>query len=137
MKNKAPILLLFGLTLALIFIVGVRYGQHVESTNKQNAYNFKLTTQVTPTTQPKQVKYITYSHKQCKVEFVIPDNLKKLKESTVSAAFEGAAGENVSFSCDKTATGTAELNPYTGGTVYFKVTKDLQALLDSTLIFLR
>lgn len=137
MKNKAPMLLLLGLTLVLIFIVGVRYGQHVESTNKQNAYNFKLTTQVTPTTQPKQVKYVKYSHKQCKVEFVIPDSLKKLKESTVSASFEGTVGENLSFSCDKTASGTAELNPYTGRTIYFNVTKDLQELLESTLIFLR
>lgn len=137
MKNKAPILLLFGLTLALIFIVGVRYGQHVESTNKQNAYNFNLTTKITPTTQVKQVKYVTYSHKQCKVEFVIPDNLKKLKESTVSASFKGDMGENLSFSCDKTASGTAQLNPYTGRTIYFNVTKDLQKLLDSTLTFLK
>ena len=130
-------LLLFGLTVVLIFIVGVRYGQHVESTNKQNAYNFKLTTQVTPTTQPNQIKYITYSHKQCKVEFVIPDSLKKLKESTVSASFKGDMGENLSFSCDKTASGTAKFNPYTGRSTYFNVTKDLQKLLDSTLTFLR
>jgi len=135
--QKTPLILLLSLTAVLIFIVGIRYGQHVESTNKQNAYNFNQATKVAPTAQIKQVKYITYSHKQCKVEFVIPDSLKKMKESTVSAAFEGLSGENLSFSCDKTASGTAELNPYTGRTIYFSVTKDLQKLLDSTLIFLR
>ena len=135
--QKTPLILLLSLTAVLIFIVGIRYGQHVESTNKQNAYNFKLATQVTPTTQPNQIKYITYSHKQCKVEFVIPDSLKKLKESTVSASFKGDMGENLSFSCDKTASGTAKFNPNTGRATYFNVTKDLQKLLESTLIFLR
>ncbi len=135
--HKTPIILLLSLTAVLLFIIGVRYGQHVESTNKQNAYNFNLSAKITPTTKTKQVRYITYSHKQCKVEFVIPDTLEKTKESTVSASFKGALGENLSFSCDKAASGTAELNPYTGKTIYFNVTKDLQKLLDSTLIFLR
>ena len=135
--QKTPLILLLSLTAVLIFIVGIRYGQHVESTNKQNAYNFKLATQVAPTTQLKQIKYVTYSHKQCKVEFVIPDSLKKLKESTVSASFKGDMGENLSFSCDKTASGTAKFNPYTGRVTYFNVTQDLQKLLESTLIFLR
>ena len=135
--QKTPLILLLSLTAVLIFIVGIRYGQHVESTNKQNAYNFSLTPLPQPTIQPKQIKYGVYTHKLCKVEFVIPDSLKKIKESTVSASFTGNSGEDLSFSCDKTASGTAELNPYTGKTIYFNVTKDLQALLDSTLTFLR
>lgn len=135
--QKTPLILLLSLTAILIFIIGIRYGQHVESTNKQNAYSFKLATQVTPTMQPKQVKYITYSHKQCKVEFVIPDSLKKLKESTVSASFKGVTGENLSFSCDKTASGAAKFNPYTGRQIYFTVDSSLKALLDNSLTFLR
>ena len=135
--QKTPLILLLSLTAVLIFIIGIRYGQHVESTNKQNAYNFSLTPLPQPTTQPKQIKYGVYTHKLCEVEFVIPDNLKKLKESTVSATFEGVSGENLSFSCDKIASGTAELNPYTGRTIYFNVTKDLQKLVESTLTFLR
>jgi len=137
MKNKAPILVLSILTTILVFIVGVRYGQHVESTNKQNAYNFKLATKIVPTAPRKQVKFVTYSHKQCKVEFVIPDSLKKLVESSVSASFKGDSGESLSFSCDKNATGTAELNPYTGRKVFFTISNELSPLLKNTLKWLR
>jgi len=137
MKNKAPILVLSVLTIILVFIVGIRYGQHVESTNKQNAYNFNLATKIVPTTPPKQVEFVTYSHKQCKVEFVIPDSLKKINESSDSASFKGSSGENLSFSCDKTATGTAQLNPYTGQKVFFTISDGLSPLLKNTLEWLR
>lgn len=146
MKNKAPLALLFSLTAILVFIVGVRYGQHVESTNKQNAYNFSLTpagqsplggAQPQPTTQTKQIKYGVFTHKQCKVSFVIPDTLTKTKESSVSAAFEDSAEQVLSFTCDKNGSGSAKLNPYTGKSVFFTVEKSLQALIENSLTFLK
>lgn len=135
--QKAPLILLLSLTLVLIFIVGVRYGQHVEKTNKQNAYNANLTPQPIPTTQMKRIKYGVFTHKPCKIEFVIPDSLRKTKESSVAAFFESGSGENLSFTCDQTASGTAALNPYTGKKIYFKASKELQVLLDNSLTFLR
>lgn len=130
-------MLLFGLTLALIFIVGVRYGQHVESTNEQNAYNFSLTPQPQLTIQPKQIKYGVYTHKLCKVEFVIPDTLKKIKESSTSATFQDNLETVLALTCDRNGSGSAKLNPYTGKQVYFTVDKSLKALLDNSLTFLR
>ncbi|MFZ1549724.1 MAG: hypothetical protein WAT72_00735 [Microgenomates group bacterium] len=137
MKNRAPLALLFGLTAVLVFIVGVRYGQHVESTNKQNAYNFSLTPLPQPTTQPKQVKYSMFTHKLCKISFVIPDTLKKIKESSVSAIFEENSNTVLSFTCDKNGSGSAKLNPYTGKQTFFTVDKSLQTLIDNTLTFLK
>lgn len=130
-------MLLFGLTVVLIFIVGVRYGQHVESTNKQNAYNFSLTPLPQPTIQPKQIKYGVYAHKLCKVEFVIPDTLKKIKESSTSAVFQDNLETVLTLNCDKNGSGSAKLNPYTGKQIYFTVDKSLEALLDNSLTFLR
>lgn len=135
--QKAPLAFLFSLTAVLVFIVGVRYGQHVESTNKQNAYNFSLTLQPQPTTQMKQIKYNVFTHKQCKISFVIPDTLTKSKESSMSAAFEDNAEQVLSFTCDKNGSGSAKLNPYTGKSVFFTVENSLQALIDNSLTFLR
>lgn len=135
--QKTPLILLLSLTAVLIFIVGIRYGQHVESTNKQNAYNFSLTPLPQPTIQLKQIKYGVYTHKLCKVEFVIPDTLKKIKESTASAVFQDNLETVLALNCDKNGSGSAKLNPYTGKQVYFTVDKSLKALLDNSLTFLR
>lgn len=135
--QKTPLILLLSLTAVLIFIVGIRYGQHVESTNKQNAYNFSLIPKVVPSTPAKQIKYGVFTHKPCKVEFVIPDNLKKTTESSVSAVFQENSKNVLSFICDQTGSGSAELNPYTGKKIYFTVDPSLKALLDNSLTFLR
>ena len=137
MKNKAPLALLFGLTAILIFIVGVRYGQHVESTNKQNAFNLSLTPQQQPTVPVKKLQYNVYTHKPCRVEFVIPNSLKKTKESSTSAIFQDNSKDVLTFTCDQTGSGSAKLNPYTGKQIFFIVDDSLKALVNSSLTFLK
>ncbi len=147
MKSKAPLLLLFALTLALIFIVGVRYGQHVEKTNKQNAYTVSLTPQPLPTAKIAGLTFKTFNHKPCGVQFIYPDSLTKKTESTTSARFVENEMLKLAVSCDKTnpflqalkedktATGIAKLNTLTGKQIYFFVSKDLLPLIENSLKF--
>ncbi len=147
MKNKAPLFLLFGLTLALIFIVGVRYGQHVEKTNKQNAYIVSLTPLPRPTAGSIKLTFKTFEHKPCGIQFTYPDSLTKKTESTTSAQFVQDEVLKLGMSCDKTnpftqavsedktATSVAKLNLLTGKQIYFFVSRDLLPLLESSLKF--
>ena len=147
MKSKAPLLLLFALTLALIFIVGVRYGQHVEKTNKQNAYIVSLTPQPQPTAETIRLTFKTFKHKPCSIQFTYPDSLTKKTESTTSARFVQNEVLKLGMSCDKvnpfieltkedkTATSVAKFNTLTGKQIYFFVSKDLLPLIESSLKF--
>ncbi len=86
MKVKSYVLLIF-LGLALVFIVGVRYGQRVEYTNKV----IKLVLSITPTqppATPKPLQFNTYTHKGCGVNFLIPSTVVLDKESSKSAEFK-------------------------------------------------
>lgn len=136
MNDKAPFFLLFGLTVVLVFVIGLRYGQYVERTNTQNAVVASSTPE--PKMIPKKpVGYSSFKHNGCGVELLIPTSLSKASESSTSAVFHDESRAVLSFSCGTTGTGSARLNPYTGKNIYFSVTDSLKPLVDKTLTFLR
>ena len=100
-KKIGPYILLFTLTIVLIFIVGVRYGQNVEKTNKAvNTYLLSITpTKTVPTTPPLQFQ--TYTSKSCGISFLYPDSLTKVEESSTSAQFNQGEETAIKFICEK------------------------------------
>ena len=107
--NSAPYILLGVLFFILIFIVGTRYGQRVEKTNKQISYMLS-TTPKNPKPTASEIKYQTYQNKSCALEFLYPSVFIKDKETTSSASFvSNFISKNkleISFSCE-------EQDPYT------------------------
>lgn len=88
------------LFLILVFIVGVRYGQRVEKTNK--VVNYLISLPPSPTIQPTQkpLEFKTYKHDGCKIQFLYPSSLKKIQESSLSARLAGGA-HILEFDCAK------------------------------------
>jgi hypothetical protein len=83
MKNKSYLLLIL-LTIVLAFVLGVRYGQRVEKTNKTIDYLLTITpTPRLPTPTP--VKYKEYKSKRWGLKFTLPENLE-VKEDATSPA---------------------------------------------------
>lgn len=84
MKSKSY-LFLFLLSLLLVFILGVRYGQRVEQTNKAINYLLSITptTSISPTPTP--VSYATSEGKIWRIKFTYPSNLKMKEDPTKSA----------------------------------------------------
>ncbi len=95
MQKKGPFYLISGLLLILFFIVGVRYGQRVEKTNK----NISAILSTTP--KPTSYEYKKYKNDFCALEFSYPNNLKLSKETTSSAEFKSKKVAVLNFSCDK------------------------------------
>ncbi len=75
MKSKSYLLLFF-LALILVFILGVRYGQKVEKTNKIIDYVLSITPRITPTVpiSPTPLQYAT------------PSSFLKIKEDPTKSA---------------------------------------------------
>ena len=71
---------LFVITLILIFILGVRYGQNVEKNNKVVNYLLSITPTPKPPT-PTPVKYKGYKSKKWGLKFTYPADLE-VKESS-------------------------------------------------------
>ncbi len=96
--KKGPLFLLASLTIVLVFIVGVRYGQHVADTNKQ--INYLLT--VTPAkAMPKpSIEYKSFTHAGCNFSFLYPSNLEVSKQTTQSAVLSEAKEMAVELHCD-------------------------------------
>lgn len=89
MKLKSY-LLLFVLIVILFFILGVRYGQKVEKTNKTINYILSITPRISPTSPPTPtpIKYATYESKLKKINKIIyPSGLKIKEDATTSAIF--------------------------------------------------
>lgn len=82
MKLKSY-LLLFVLVLILTFILGVRYGQKVEKTNKVINYVLSITPTNVPTPTP--IKYATSESKIWKLKYTYPSFLKIKEDPTKSA----------------------------------------------------
>jgi len=81
MKQK-PLIFLFILILILSFILGVRYGQRIEKTNKAIDFVLSITpTKVPPT--PTSISYKEYKSKKWGLNFTFPSNLE-VKESTTT-----------------------------------------------------
>ncbi len=85
MKMKSY-LLIFALAIILVFILGIRYGQSVEKTNKIVDYVMSIT----PTPSPKPpapVEYKTYENKACGLTFLTPNTFTLQNISSKSAKF--------------------------------------------------
>lgn len=99
MKLKSY-LLLSVLTVVLFFILGVRYGQRVEKTNK--ILNYIKTISPTPNLTPtKPIEFIFHQNKECKIEFLYP-TMFEIKQSSTSALFSQNNKTVIEYSCDKT-----------------------------------
>lgn len=101
-RKSAPYVFLAFLVALLLFIVGIRYGQHVERVNKTVTYLISIPPSPTtaPTTSP--LSFDDFTHTGCKISIVVPSELTKSKESSSSAVFtdkEGALA--LALSCEK------------------------------------
>lgn len=97
MIKKGPYILILILIIFLIFILGVRYGQKVERTNK--IINYLISIPPSPTGEPTQIplSFKTYVNKICGVKFLYPSNFKIGEESSESAKFQN----ELFFDCAK------------------------------------
>ena len=100
MKTK-PYVFLLVLVVILIFILGVRYGQKVEKTNKTINYLISL-----PPTKPPlpsiALETKKYLHEGCTVSFMYPAWWKTEKQSTQSADFYFENKSVMTLQCNKT-----------------------------------
>ncbi len=99
MKLKSY-LLLFALTVLLFFILGVRYGQKVEKTNKEINYILSLTPNKTPI-PTKSLEFALYQNKVCGIQFLYPTTLD-VKNTSSSAVFSQNNQTQIELDCDKT-----------------------------------
>lgn len=103
MKNKKlPFVFLLALFIILIFILGVRYGQQVERTNK--AINYLISLPPSPTAQPSEVPlgFKTFINKVCGIQFLYPQSETIKDQSSQSAQIQEKNKTLVSFNCEKT-----------------------------------
>lgn len=151
MKIK-PYVFLFILLVVLFFILGVRYGQRVEKTNKTINYLISLAPTKPIPTQP-TLKFDTYKNSDCGISFMYPST------ATIEADFDidcqkqsrflsilnniNIATEEVTLQNKKIKGKTQDdrlifssLNLRNGKTVYFSITRTLFPLFDKTLEFI-
>lgn len=98
-KKSGPYILFAVLVLILIFILGVRYGQNVEKTNKKISFIVSIApTKPVPTEKP--LNFTTHTSKGCALEFLYPSVLSVLRESTTSAEFGKDKKIYLKYSCE-------------------------------------
>src|SRR3989344_5766283 len=100
MKKRGPIVLIVSLLFLLVFVIGIRYGQKVEKTNKVIDYLISLPP--SPTIQPTQVPvgFKKYTNKSCGVSFLYLSEFKATHESSDSASI-GDINRSIAFLCNK------------------------------------
>ncbi len=86
MKLKSY-LVLFILTLLLFFVLGVRYGQKVEKTNKAINYILSITPTKTPPPTPTPYEYIIQKSKKYGIKYDVPSFLDIFEDPTSSAVY--------------------------------------------------
>ena len=164
MKNRiTPYLFLIFLTVLLFFILGFRYGQKVENTNKMT--QLLVSIPPSPTSQPTSppLAFKTYRNEGCGISFLYPASFSLEKESSVGAIFFGKKAAVLSLDCTKkesvntlSATNPAKLkfqnqtisaqeegnryvfdlkNPITYITTTLSIDKSLYPLLEKSLEF--
>ncbi|NMB84031.1 hypothetical protein GYA28_01960 [Candidatus Roizmanbacteria bacterium] len=83
-NKKGPSIFIIALFVVLFFVVGVRYGQNVEKTNKK----IECVLSITPTKQPptpEPIKYQEYRSKKWGLRFTLPTNLEIKESATLPA----------------------------------------------------
>ncbi len=101
-KNKpGPYILLVSLLSIVFFIIGTRYGQKVERTNKE--IDYLLTP--SPTALPTQplLQFTTYKNKGCGIQFLVPNLLTVEEETSVSSRLTGYDKTLININCAKNA----------------------------------
>lgn len=103
-RRIGPYFLLGGLTLLLIFILGVRYGQRVEQRNKEIITLLSLTPpkKTTPSPSPtrKPIKFLQFNHQGCRIAFLYPNSIEMVKETSKSAQFRKNNSKTILLSLD-------------------------------------
>ena len=137
-KKLGPYLLLLLLITVLVFILGVRTGEHVEKSK------LPPTKPPLPTQPPLEFK--TYNHKGCGISFLYPSYFKLEKDSSEEAKISDK-NKFIAFSCGKTATAEStinpqyesrgKINPLTGKKIVFTLEKSLLPLLEKSLEFIK
>ena len=102
MKKQSYILLII-LIIVLVFIIGVRYGQNVEKSNKIIDFISSISPTKPPPPSPTQtlLEFKNYGHLDCGVQFTIPSVFNKDKETTTSAKFSQNNLPEIEFACEK------------------------------------
>ena len=86
--KPGPYVLLISLSLILIFILGVRYGQSVEKTNKKIDFILSITPTRQPTPTP-TLGFQEYKSKKWGIKYTFPDNWQILEASnSASVSFQ-------------------------------------------------
>lgn len=162
-RKTTPYFFLGFLLLVLLFIVGVRYGQHVEKTNKLTSYLVSIAPSATPAPSMTPLAFKTYKHTACGVQFLLPSSFTTVKEGTEGAMLQDAGTIKVSFECPKQPSVTQTTpskqtisfqkkmipvkevnylyvftlrNPYNNLPVVFSVEKGLLPLLEKSFEFI-
>lgn len=99
MKKKGPAILIISLVIFLFFVLGIRYGQKVEKTNKVIDYLISLPPSPPAEPTQTQVEFRKYSNKSCGVAFLYLSQLHLLQESSDSASI-GDANRSIAFLCN-------------------------------------
>jgi len=100
-KKIFPYLFLILLALALLFILGVRYGQKVEKTNKTVDLFLSLPPTQTPKPTQPPLTFQTYKNSVCGMQFLYPTTLTKEKETSTSASFYENKKSILEISCER------------------------------------
>jgi len=103
-RKRTPYLFLGFLLLVLLFIVGVRYGQHVEKTNKLTSYLISIAPSATVASSTVPLAFKTYKHAPCGVQFLLPTSFTTVKEGSEGAMLQEAGTIKISFECIKQST---------------------------------
>src|SRR3989338_3205250 len=147
-RKLGPILLIGSLVLILVFVVGIRYGQRVEKTNKIINYLISLPPSPTPAPTLPPIKFDIFQNKNCGFKFLYPSTLKKNLESSYSAQLADKT-QGIKFSCDQAEEIISTLqdiqatsqegifqNKKNFKTTAFIIAKSLYPLLEKSLEFL-
>jgi hypothetical protein len=99
-KKPGPYVLVFILIIIIIFILGIRYGQKVEKTNKIIDFVASIPpTKPVPTNIPLEFK--NYKNEDCGIRFLYPANLTIKNDSSISARFISNNEELIKIDCQK------------------------------------
>lgn len=98
--KKGPAILLVFLLLISVFMLGIKYGQKLQS-----AASITSPLPTSPVPSPKATNdtsftFAEYTHKGCGIQFLKPNPFKVTKESSLSAVLS-YKNQNISFECPK------------------------------------
>ena len=147
----------------LAFILGTRYGQKVEQTNKAINYLISLPPTKPPPT-PIPLEFKTYENKVCGIRFLLPSTINIQYESSRSAKFNENGVMTFQFDCrpaiglgDDEKIATQEIkfqnkkilagksadsvrfivsNPKNGKSIYVNINQSLFPLFEKSLEFI-